>query len=108
MLVGVGVGVSDGSGVGTWQEAAGGGIGGNGLTNYIPKFIASTILGNSIIYETGGNVGIGTTSPSEKLEVNGTVKATSFLGDGSNLTGIVTKLILSSLLVLQVVSPQAI
>ena len=35
-----------------------------------------------------GNVGIGTTSPSEKLDVNGNIKATKFYGDGSSLTGI--------------------
>jgi hypothetical protein len=35
-----------------------------------------------------GKVGIGTTSPTEKLEVAGIVKATSFVGNGSGLTGI--------------------
>ena len=37
-----------------------------------------------------GKVGIATTAtPSERLEVNGNIKATSFLGDGSTLTGVV-------------------
>ena len=40
------------------------------------------------ILEQSGNVGIGATSPEEKLDVAGNVQATSFIGDGSQLTNL--------------------
>jgi hypothetical protein len=39
-------------------------------TNYIPKWNGSG-FGNSLIYDSGTNVGIGTTTPTEKLDVVG-------------------------------------
>ena len=38
-----------------------------------------------------GNVGIGTNTTTEKLEVNGNVKATNFIGSGSQLSNVLTK-----------------
>jgi hypothetical protein len=54
----------------------GGGVSGSGTTNYIAKWTGSTSLGNSIIYDNGTNVGIGTTAPGQKLTVAGNIDVT--------------------------------
>ena len=54
-------------------------VSGTGTTNYIPKFTSSTALGNSLIYDNGTNVGIGTTSPAAKLDVNSGTRNTDAL-----------------------------
>jgi hypothetical protein len=41
----------------------------SGTTNYIAKFTSSTTIGNSLIYDDGTNVGIGTTSAAGKFEI---------------------------------------
>jgi predicted nuclease of predicted toxin-antitoxin system len=42
---------------------------GTGTTNYHAKWISSSAIGNSLIYDDGTNVGIGLTNPLVKLEV---------------------------------------
>ncbi|MBV9574896.1 MAG: hypothetical protein JOY93_12655 [Acidobacteriales bacterium] len=48
-------------------------ISGTGTTDHITKWLTSTSLGSSGIFETStGNVGIGTTAPAAKFDVKGT------------------------------------
>jgi len=44
---------------------------GSGHAKYIPVWTSKTNLGTSAIYATGGEIGIGTTTPAATLEVNG-------------------------------------
>jgi hypothetical protein len=66
-------------GDGTWAAATGT-LGGVGLANYLSKWIDSTTLTSSGIYQSAasGKIGIGTTSPSDELTVIGTTRATQF------------------------------
>ena len=83
---------STGSGV-KWITSTGtsctGNIAGGGTVNTISKFTGGTAIGDSVIKESSGNIGI-SASPtvSYKLKVNGTTCSTKFCGPISgNLTG---------------------
>jgi Chaperone of endosialidase len=41
----------------------------SGTTNYVSKFTTASTLGNSLIYDNGTNVGIGTSSPNSLLQI---------------------------------------
>jgi hypothetical protein len=44
---------------------------GTGTVNYVAKWTGTSVLGNSQIFDNGTNVGIGTPTPTFKLQVNG-------------------------------------
>ena len=48
-------------------------VDGSGTAGRIPKWSDSNTLGDSEIFQSGTSIGIGTTSPAEKLDVNGDV-----------------------------------
>ena len=56
--------------------SAGGGITGGGTTNKVPLWTGTTVLGDSEITQSSTNIGIGTTSPSQKLTVAGSISTT--------------------------------
>ncbi len=68
----------DGSGTLTWTTIGGaGGVTGSGTAGYIPKWSTSTTLTDSVLYETGGNIGIATASPEVELDIAGQARITS-------------------------------
>jgi hypothetical protein len=67
-------------------SVTGGGIGGSGTTNYISKWTASGVLGNSLIFDNGTNVGIGNTNTSFTFDVTGTGRFTDTLSIDTSVT----------------------
>jgi hypothetical protein len=56
---------------------------GTGTTNYLPKFTGASTIGNSLVFDNGTNVGIGTATPSYKLDVSGAIQTSVASGNGS-------------------------
>ena len=54
-----------------------------GTPNYIAIWNTATTLSSSILYQTSSNVGIGTTTPTQKLDVNGNVLITGSFNQAS-------------------------
>jgi hypothetical protein len=62
-------------------------ISGSGTANHVTKWTGTSTLGNSNIWDgPNGNVGIATTSPSAKLDVNGTARIRSNATVNGSLT----------------------
>src|SRR5690606_24394230 len=55
----------------SWTISAG--VTGSGSNGYIARWNSGTGITNSELYQSGSNIGIGTTSPADKLTINGTL-----------------------------------
>jgi len=56
-------------------------IGGSGATGYLSKWSSANQITSSLIYDSGTNIGIGTTGPAYKLDVNGTGRIKDIIFD---------------------------
>lgn len=76
------------------SENASGVVGSGTTTGYISKFLGTNIVENSIIYATGSNIGVNTTTitgvsgETTVFHVNGGIRSNKFAGDGSLITSI--------------------
>jgi len=64
---------------------------GSGTTDFIPLWTSGTNLGNSILFQTGGNVGLATHTPGARLDTVGTAIAVRGTSSGATGTGLFGK-----------------
>jgi hypothetical protein len=76
--------VSNASGGVSWGAYTTGTVKGTGAVNFVPKWSATDTLQNSIIFDNGTNVGIGTAgiNPADKLHVQGAIRSVVAGGSG--------------------------
>ncbi len=65
---------------------AAGGVTGTGITNYLTKFTGASVIAGSQVFDNGTNVGIGTATPGQKLDINGTANASEYWLSGFSYT----------------------
>jgi len=79
--------VSDAGGLASWSTlSALGVLSGSGTNNFVTKWTGST-LGDSQIFDDGTNVGVGNSSPSEKLDVSGNLNASGTITSNKIILG---------------------
>ncbi len=63
--------VSDAAGNATWQALGGaGGVTGSGTLNFVPKWTPNgTNIGNSLLFDNGSSIGLGTITPTHRFDV---------------------------------------
>ena len=65
---------------------------GDGTRNFSITQNFSGAYPTRFFINTNGNVGIGNSTPTETLEVNGNIKASNFIGNGSQITAVPTNI----------------
>jgi hypothetical protein len=73
-------------------------ITGSGTTSKVPKFTTSTMIGDSVITESSGNVGIGTPNPQAALDVEsgGLISTAAMYLNGSSVNSGNTSMVLNN------------
>lgn len=72
-----GVRVNDIIDVVNYTNATTSGVTGSGTSGYLPKWTGTSVVSNSLIFDNGTSVGIGTITPSAKLHLVGTLRINS-------------------------------